>query len=219
MGVGQAQHLEHALDGAVLAAAAVQGVEDDVGRRRKLGDEPAEIARHIDAFHLVAQPLERRGAFASRYQRDLALGGPAAHQHGNAAAHRAASNGTPTRRISQSRATPLDARTRARTSSPSASRSAAVASPVLMRKLACFSETIAPPRLRPRQPAASISSQALRPGGLAKVEPPVRARMGWLSSRALWISFIRRAMASGSPFVPAKRAATKIQSSGRPQWR
>src|SRR6185312_3302782 len=219
MRIGQAQHLEHALDGAVLAAAAMQGVEDDIGRRRKLGDEPAEIARHIDALHRIAKLFERRGTFAPRYQRALALGGPAAHQHGDTAAHRAASSGKPTRRISQSSAMPLEARTRARTASPSASRSAAVASPVLMRKFACFSETIAPPRLRPRQPAASISSQALRPGGLAKVEPPVRDRIGWLSSRALWISFMRRAMASGSPLAPANRAATKIQSSGRPQWR
>src|SRR3546814_16460674 len=43
------------------------------------------------------------------------------------------------------------------------SRSSAVAVPVLIRKLQCLSETIAPPRRRPRQPAASMSCQALRP--------------------------------------------------------
>ena len=58
--------------------------------------------------------------------------------------------------------------------------SAAVASPVLSRKLQCFSDTWAPPIRRPRQPAASISCQALRPSGLAKVEPPVRTRRGWV---------------------------------------
>ena len=63
--------------------------------------------------------------------------------------------------------------------------SAAVAPPVLIRKLQCFSETCAPPRVRPRQPAASISSHAfMRPGGLRNVEPPVRARTGCVASRA-----------------------------------
>jgi len=38
---------------------------------------------------------------------------------------------------------------------------------------------------RPRQLAASISSQALRPGGFLKVEPPVRALTGLaLAARA-----------------------------------
>ncbi len=36
---------------------------------------------------------------------------------------------------------------------PRPSRSAAVALPLLIRKLQCCSETCAPPRVRPRQPA------------------------------------------------------------------
>ena len=51
--------------------------------------------------------------------------------------------------------------------------------PVLIRKLQCFSETCAPPRVRPRHPAASISSHAFMSVGLRNVEPPVRARTGW----------------------------------------
>jgi len=96
--------------------------------------------------------------------------------------------------------------------------SVAVASPVLIRKLVCFSDTCAPPILRPRQPAPSISSHALWPGGLAKVEPPVRLR-GWDSARAPSISAMRRAMASWSPGVALSRAEVKIQSAGAVLWR
>src|SRR5262249_21014468 len=79
---------------------------------------------------------------------------------------------TPRRLISHSSSMPLCAFTRARTISPSSSISAPVASPSLMRKLQCISETCAPPTLSPRQPAASINCQALLPGGFLKVEPP-----------------------------------------------
>ncbi len=71
--------------------------------------------------------------------------------------------------------------------------------PVLIRKLQCFSDTCAPPRVRPRQPAASISSHAFMSGGLRKVEPPVRARTGCDASRAARISAMRAAIAAGSP--------------------
>ena len=53
-----------------------------------------------------------------------------------------------------------------------------VAAPVLIRKLACCPETVAPPRTRPRQPAASTRRHALSAGGFLNVEPPVRARTG-----------------------------------------
>src|SRR5690242_21504924 len=88
----------------------------------------------------------------------------------------------PTRLISHSSVMPDFSFTRLRTSSPKASRSAALASPVLIRKLVCFSLTCAPPIIKPRQPAWSISCQALWPGGFLKVEPPVLARIGWLRS-------------------------------------
>ena len=71
----------------------------------------------------------------------------------------------PTRLISQSSSTPLVSFTRARTVSPRVSMSSAVASPVLMRKLQCCSLTCAPPTLRPRHPAASMSCQLFWPGG------------------------------------------------------
>ncbi len=61
--------------------------------------------------------------------------------------------------------------------------SAALAWPVLMRKLQCFSETMAAPRRKPRQPARSISSQADCPGGFLNVLPPVRVRSGCASLR------------------------------------
>src|SRR3546814_9473832 len=73
---------------------------------------------------------------------------------------------------------PLLSFTRRRTSSPSVSISALVASPVLMRKLVCFSLTCAPPTMKPRQPASSTSCQALCPSGFLKVEPPVFERSG-----------------------------------------
>ena len=82
----------------------------------------------------------------------------------------------------------------------------------------CFSETCAPPIRSPRQPARSISSHALWPGGLTKVEPPVRLR-GWVSVRAASISAMRRAMASWSPGAARSRAEVKIQSAGASLWR
>src|SRR5262249_19703511 len=68
---------------------------------------------------------------------------------------------TPIRLISHSRSMPECSLTRRRTVSPSVSISAAVALPRLIRKLQCISDTCAPPILRPRQPAASMSCQAL----------------------------------------------------------
>ena len=92
--------------------------------------------------------------------------------------------------------------------------SAAVAAPVLMRKLQCFSDTIAPPRTSPRQPAASISSHAFIPGGLAKVEPPVRARTGWVASRLARIAAMRAAMVAASPGRARNRARTTTPPGG-----
>src|SRR2546429_8553951 len=84
----------------------------------------------------------------------------------------------PIRLISQCSSIPEFALTRSRTVSPSVSISCPVALPLLMRKLQCISETCAPPTRKPRQPAASISFQALLPGGFLKVDPPVFSRIG-----------------------------------------
>src|ERR1700716_1518863 len=89
----------------------------------------------------------------------------------------------PIRLISQCNSIPEFSFTRARTVSPSVSISCPVALPVLIRKLQCISDTCAPPTRRPRQPPASISFQALFPGGFLKVEPPVFSRIGWAVSR------------------------------------
>src|SRR4030081_1772566 len=84
----------------------------------------------------------------------------------------------PIRLISQCSSIPEFALTRSRTVSPNVSMSWPVALPVLIRKLQCISDTCAPPPRKPRQPAASISFQALLPGGFLKVEPPVFSRIG-----------------------------------------
>ncbi len=78
---------------------------------------------------------------------------------------------------------------------------------------------LAPPRASPRQPAASISSQALAPGGFLKVLPPVRVRIGWLSPRASAISSMRAAIAASLSGRAVNTASVNIQSSGAEQWR
>src|SRR5690606_32008709 len=125
----------------------------------------------------------------------------------------------PTRWISHSSVTPWLSDTRRRTSSPRVSMSALVASPVFIRKLACFSLTCAPPIRSPRQPAASTSRHALSPGGFLKVEPPVLLRSGCVSSRAWAMRSISAPISFGSPGAPLKRAATTIAPSGKAEWR
>src|SRR5262245_13240162 len=203
MRVGHRQHLEHALDAAILAILAVQSVEHDVRtattRRAQEFDQGPQVALDLefdDFVTTLAQPL---GAGLAAHQRHLALGRPAAHQDRDLTGHPSAPLRTgphsPTRRISHSNWTPHFSRTRRRTSSPSASMSAALAPPRLIRKLQCLSETCASPMRSPRQPAWSINSHALWPGGLTKVDPPVRLR-GCDSVRAPSISAIRPAMAT-----------------------
>ena len=48
MGVGDRQPVEHALDRAVLAEAAMQRVEHGVGLRRQRGDDGGEVVAHLD---------------------------------------------------------------------------------------------------------------------------------------------------------------------------
>src|SRR6202790_2830373 len=126
---------------------------------------------------------------------------------------------TPIRLISQCSSIPQFSFTRARTVSPRLSISCPVAAPVLIRKLQCISETCAPPTRKPRQPAASISFQALFPGGFLKVEPPVLSRIGWAVSRWFWTSFIRARMASGAASAPRKRAEVKMMDGSTPLLR
>ena len=121
--------------------------------------------------------------------------------------------------------------TRARTDSPSCSRSAAVAAPVLIRKLQCFGLTRAPPMVRPRHPASSISFQAFNawlspsrpveenPAGFLNVEPPVRSRIGCAASRLASSAAIRAVTASPSSARPWNTAPVKINPSAAAQWR
>ena len=57
---------------------------------------------------------------------------------------------------------------------PAARSRRRVAPPVLIRKLQCFSETMAAPQPQAAAAGASISCQAFWPGGFLKVLPPVR---------------------------------------------
>src|SRR5262249_6781487 len=149
------------LDAAILAISAVQCVEHDVrsatARRPQEIDQGPQVAFDVeldDVMAAVAQPL---GAGLAADQRDLALRRPAAHQDRNPATHPSAplrtGSNTPIRLTSHPSWPPVFSSTRRRTSSPSASISAAVASPRLIRKLQCFSDTCALPRRNPRHPA------------------------------------------------------------------
>src|SRR6185312_12195003 len=171
----------------------------------KRGEPGRDVAVHVELGDLSPAALAQRvgNAFAAG-QRDFAFRAPAPHQDDNV---KILVHGRPTRWISHSRLMWVFASTLRRTSSPSASISALVALPRLSRKLQCFSETWAPPIVSPRQPAESISAQALWPGGFLKVDPPVRLRRGCDSSRARAISSICAPITWGSPGEPLKVAA------------
>src|ERR1700694_1075898 len=127
--------------------------------------------------------------------------------------------GIPIRLISQCSSIPEFSFTRARTVSPRDSISWPVAAPVWIRKLQCISDTCAPPTRKPRQPAASISFQALSPSGFLKVEPPVFSRIGCAVSRWFCTSFIRPRIASGAAISPRKRAEVKTIEGSTPLLR
>src|SRR6185437_14432872 len=200
---------QQALHGAILAESSMQRIKYSV--RLHPVELIAGIVAGIDTDWLEAFLRQRLHHATAGRQADVPFGRAAAHQNRDAAeaGHGKSSLARPTRLISHSRATPCVSRTRRRTSSPRASISVALASPVLMRKLQCFSLTCAAPLRRPRQPARSINSQALRPGGFLKVEPPVLARMGWLASRLATNSSIRTLIASGLSWAPSNTASTK----------
>ncbi len=138
--VGHADQLQQTLHAAILAPAAVQGIEAHLGLHgaQLIG----EIAAHVDEGHLVAGLLQGRAARLARIEAHLALGGEAAHEHRDvvkppraccfthcASASASASpmglpgSGSPRRMISHCRVTPLVSLTRARTVSPSRSMS------------------------------------------------------------------------------------------------
>src|ERR1700733_9813888 len=207
MGVGNSEPVEHALNRTVFAEASVQGVEHDIRLRRQRGDHGGQIRTDLNRIDLETGLPKCRDHLQATRPAYLTFGGDAAVQHRDPG-HCTISGlpaGMPMRRISQSRVTPVATSTRRRTSSAKPSMSAAVAFPVLIRKLQCFSETTAPPLVRPRQPAASISSHAFIPSGLRNVDPPVRARTGCDASRAAFISAMRAAISPGAPGIACRR--------------
>src|ERR1700754_2329389 len=173
--------------------------------------------------HRVADIPEPQVGFGQRRMQRLGAG----HRDQPLLAQAAEENGDPhhavplipIRLISHCSSIPEFSFTRARTVSPSVSISWPVALPVLIRKLQCISETCAPPTRRPRQPAASISFQALWPGGFLKVEPPVFSRIGCAVSRWVCTSSIRPRIASGAVMRPRKRAEVKMIDGSTPLLR
>ncbi len=169
MRVGDADDLQNALDGAVLARPAVQEIERNVGFERL--QHAGDVTADVDAGQPVILLLQDIGAGFPRAQRDLPLRRPSAHQDRDvlASIHPPRSAfpdsdpltrdviygdcASPIRRISHSSSTPELALTRSRTSSPRFSMSAALAFPRLIRKLQCICETWASPSFSPRQPA------------------------------------------------------------------
>ena len=92
MGVGHGQQVEHALDAAVLAEAAVQRVEHDVGPRRRARRRQRSRAGRASRRSTSRRSRPRAAPSAQALpldQRDLALGRPAAHQDRDALAHAA----------------------------------------------------------------------------------------------------------------------------------
>ena len=83
--VGDAENFQKALQRAVLAGAAMQHVEGDVG----LGGSQrhGDLAGDVDRRDPIAETPERIGARFARAQRDFALSRPASHENGDMLGH------------------------------------------------------------------------------------------------------------------------------------
>ena len=75
------QNFQHALQRAVLAGAAVQHVERDVGFQ--VTQRRGDVAGDVDAGDAIAELLGSIGAGLAGAQGNLALGRPASHQNGD----------------------------------------------------------------------------------------------------------------------------------------
>lgn len=64
MGIGDAQHLQHALDRAILAARPMQGVEGDVGLQGR--ELRGYVSADIDLGDAIADAFQRPGAGLAR---------------------------------------------------------------------------------------------------------------------------------------------------------
>ncbi len=75
MGIGNGEPVEHALDRAILAEAAVQRVEHGVGARGEGGDDGGDVLADLDRGHLEAGFAQCRDHLQAGRQADLAFGG------------------------------------------------------------------------------------------------------------------------------------------------
>src|SRR5690606_3854593 len=151
-------------DGRPVHAFDHDGSGAHVGRQhepRDQRDEPPEAQETQQASHRALGALLR----------DLLapLGESRVHVH----------DSNPTNWISGSRSTPVSAFTFSRTSRTRAAMSSAVAPGPATTKLACFSETVTSPTLRPFRPSSSMIFPADDPSGFLKTLPALSVPPGW----------------------------------------
>src|SRR5712671_3995106 len=79
MAVRNLKDFEQALNGAVLARAAVQQIERNI--RLETCEYGGDVARHVDARDPIAVAVKRIGTGFAGTQRHLTLGRPATHQN------------------------------------------------------------------------------------------------------------------------------------------
>src|SRR6185369_4868278 len=185
------------LDGAVLAAAAVQR---DEAARIAFALELEQVALgRIEGMRVDALRLERFQHAVAAQQRNLALGGLAAHQHGDFSER--AHAGSPTIFTSVDRRTPFSSSTFCCTCSISHSMSAALAAPPgLTMKLACFSEMRAPLRSSFFRPLDWIRRAAVLPSdGLRNTLPAFGSCSGCVARRLVSSAFMISRDSSRSP--------------------
>ena len=196
--------------------------------RRQPPPRPVEVDEDLlDGMSLVGQ---RGGDRGPGHDRDVVLGRRAAEQHddrrsggfavgrlgGRAVTARPPSRSSRRRTRPRTRSsTPSRARISARTRSARRRTSAAVPFWSLTMKLACFSETTAPPIRVPLSPAASISRPAESPSGLRKTLPADGRPSGWWAWRQWRISSRRALIVSGSASV-SRNVASMTTSRGAP---
>src|SRR5204863_9277134 len=152
---------------------------------------PPGIEVDHDLLDPMALPRESLGDGRPGHDRYVVLGRRTAEQDDDrrqdpgVVAHGAASQPaqSPTNSISKASSTPCRARTSARTRPARRRTPAARPCWSCTRKLACFSETTAPPTRSPFNPAASISRPAESPDGLRKTLPADGSPSGWWACR------------------------------------
>src|SRR5438874_1631786 len=143
--------------------------------------------------HVLAELAQRGLHLGAGLQRHLALGGPAAAEHGDLHFQR------PTSSTSVSSSTLKRRFTSARTCSMSAAASFAFAPPSLTMKLPCSVETIAAPWRTPLSHADCTRRPAESPGGFLNTLPQFLVLIGCVSLRSAVSLAIIRFASSPSP--------------------